>query len=212
MGATNTTAKSLSMRTLVFDTETTGKADFKADPAAMHQPYLVQLAAQLYVGRELVQEVNVICLPEQAEGMIVQIPAEATGIHGISNDTTALVGLPYKLVLPLFNNLLKRTDRVVAHNLQFDVRVMSGAYKRNGYPQDDLQRPERICTMLQSEGVLKIPSKFKPGGYKWPTLDEAFRHLVNKEGFEGAHDASNDCTACVKVLWALEDAGIIPKS
>ncbi len=195
------------MRTLVFDTETNGRANFKATATHPSQPYFVQIAAMLYENRDLVQQVNVIATPETPEGEFVPIPEEATNVHGISNERAREVGLPYRLVLPLFNNLLRKADILVAHNLQFDVMVMAAAYHRYNFPDTELQRPRRICTMKSSEGVLKLPGNY--GKYKWPTLDEAYRFLVDPEGFEGAHDAFADTIACAKTYWALIDAGHI---
>ena len=60
------------MRTLIYDTETTGKMNFKADPSGPGQPYLVQLAALLYEGRELAASINVLCCPTDANGVVVR--------------------------------------------------------------------------------------------------------------------------------------------
>jgi DNA polymerase III epsilon subunit-like protein len=195
------------MRTLIYDTETTGKMNFKVDPAAPNQPYLVQLAALLYEDRELAASINVLCCPTDAQGVVVQIPEEATSVHGITNDRVMTCGLPMKTVGALFNNLMRKADRIVAHNMDFDIRVVSGLYVRSGFPIDSLQMPQRVCTMKASENVLKLPGLY--GKYKWPTLDEAYRHLVDPNGFDGAHDALVDTKACAEVLWKLEDAGHI---
>ena len=195
------------MRTLVFDTETTGKANFKETATHPSQPYFVQLAAMLYEDRDLVQQINVIACPTNANGDVMDIEPEAASVHGISKERAISVGLPYSLVLPMFNQLLRKTDVVVAHNLQFDAMVMAAAYYRHGRAADELQRPRRICTMKSTENVLKIPGRY--GKYKWPSLDEAYRALVDSDGFDGAHDAFADTTACAKVFWACIDAGHI---
>ena len=92
--------------------------------------------------------------------------------------------------------------------MDFDIRIMANTYLRSGFPIDSLQVPKRICTMQASTDVLKLPGKFA-GKHKWPTLDEAYRHLVDPAGFDGAHDALVDTKACAEVLWKLEDAGHI---
>ena len=161
----------------------------------------------LFEDRDLVQQVNVIACPTNANGDVMDIPKEAQDVHGISRERAERVGLPYKLVIPMFNQLLRKSDAVVAHNLSFDAMVMAAAYYRHGYPADELQRPRRICTMKSTENVLKLPGRY--GKYKWPSLDEAYRALVDPEGFEGAHDAFADTIACAKVFWACIDAGHI---
>ena len=62
------------------------------------------------------------------------------------------------------------------------------------------------CTMRIATNVLKIPG---PRGFKWPTLQEAYKRLVDPAGFEGAHDAITDVKACAAVFYALEDGGHI---
>lgn len=65
------------MKILFFDTETTGKADLKASPEAEFQPRIVQLAAILCdEAAKEVCSVNIIINP------VVDIPVEASGIHG----------------------------------------------------------------------------------------------------------------------------------
>lgn len=196
------------MRTLIYDTETTGVVDWKKAVEAPSQPYIVQLAALMYDDRKLVGAINLLCNPVDGTGARVMIPAEATKVHGISNEMVEATGLPLKTIAAIFNSMIRNTDRLVAHNMDFDSRIMAGTYLRSGFPIDSLQVPHRVCTMKASENVLKLPGKFA-GKYKWPTLDEAYRHLVDPAGFDGAHDALVDAKACAEVLWKLEDAGHI---
>lgn len=188
------------MRTLVFDTETTGKSLPKADLSA--QPYIVQLAAILFDGRREVAHFSAITIPD-FRGVRAEIPKEASDIHGVTMDLVDRVGVPYNVALPMFNNLAKRADRLVAHNTEFDDLLIRAAYSRIAAPQQVLWDLPKICTMKSSESVLKLPGKY---GYKWPSLAEAHQHFTG-EGFEGAHDAMVDVRACARVLWGLEDAG-----
>jgi hypothetical protein len=54
---------------------------------------------------------------------------------------------------------------------------------------------------------LKLPNS--RGGYKWPTLDEAYRVLVDPSGFKDAHDAMADTRACRGVYYALRARNLI---
>lgn len=97
------------MRSLVFDTETTGLIDFKARP-----PYpqrVIQLGAALYFERRLVGELNII-LNTGAE-----IPSDSIAVHNITPELVEAVGLSPKVGVPMFNQLLRVSDRLVAHNL-----------------------------------------------------------------------------------------------
>lgn len=188
------------MRTLVFDTETTGKANFKGE---LHsQPYIVQLAAILFEDRREVAHFSAITIPE-FRGERCKVPAEATAVHGVTEELIDSVGIPYSVALPMFNNLAKRADRLVAHNTEFDDLMIRAAYARIAAPQQVLWDLPKVCTMRSSESVLKLPGKY---GYKWPSLAEAHQHFTG-EGFEGAHDAMVDVRACARVLFGLEDAG-----
>ncbi len=54
----------MSERTLVFDTETTGKAFFKLPPSDPSQPRLVQLAALLHDGDNEIASLHCLIIPE----------------------------------------------------------------------------------------------------------------------------------------------------
>lgn len=191
------------MLTLVFDTETTGKADFKQKQRLHIQPYLVQLGAQMYLDRRLVAEVNLIGDPS-FKGERVKVPQGAIDVHGITDEIIEAASFDYKLVVPIFNNLVKKADRLVAHNMEYDFLIARAMFTRIAASHDALLEVPKVCTMKSSETVLKLPGKY---GYKWPSLQEAYEALVDADGFEGAHDAMADVRACAAVLFALEDAG-----
>jgi len=194
------------MLTLVFDTETTGKADFKAAKLnRLHcQPYIVQLGAILYEDQQVVAELNLIVDPSY-KGTRVEVPQEAIDVHGISNEMIEAASFDHKVVIPMFNQLVRKADRLVAHNMQFDLLMARSMFTRIAASHDTLLGVPKVCTMLSAKPVLKLPGKY--GDYKWPSLDEAYRTLVDADGFEGAHDAMVDVRAAAAVLFALEDAG-----
>lgn len=184
---------------LFFDTETTGKLDFKADMTAVEQPNLVQIAALLQdVERRMVGQINFIIKPQ---GWV--ITAEVAAIHGITNDRAILYGVPIKTALSAFNSFCENASILVAHNLQFDYRIMTTAYFRAGI-QNPMFFLEKFCTMTAATDICKLPGNY--GKYKWPKLSEAHRHFFGSD-FEGAHDAMNDVNAMIKVYWQLRDGG-----
>ena len=77
------------------------------------------------------------------------------------------------------------TAHAIAHNLEFDEKVLGAEYLRAGLP-DPLARMDRLCTMRASTDHCKLPGR---RGYKWPTLEELHRHLFD-EPIEGSHDAA----------------------
>lgn len=184
---------------LIFDTETTGKWDFKMPPTAAHQPHLVQLAYVLARGDRVLQSVNMIVVPP------VEIPEEAAKIHGITTLDAHTYGLRLQTAVKMFRIAVSRADNVIAHNLDFDERVMFRAQALAG-EEEPVAFKNRICTMKAATPICKIPSAYKAGDYKWPTLAEAHKHFLGHD-FDDAHDALNDCLAAWRVLRALRAGG-----
>lgn len=192
------------MLTLVFDTETTGKAKMK-EPQRLHiQPYVVQLAAILYLDRKVVAEVNFIGDPS-FKGDRMSIPPGATKVHGITDAMVEAAAFDYKVLVPIFNQLLRKADRLAAHNMEFDLLLARAMFTRIAASHERLLEIPKVCTMLSAKPVLKLPGMY--GDYKWPSLEESYGALVDEKGFEGAHDGMVDARACAAVLFALEDAG-----
>lgn len=184
---------------LVFDTETTGKTDFNKPPNDDSHADLVQLCAKLERGEEVLGKINFIIKPQKP----VEPGAEKT--HGITKDLIEQFSVPRRLALAAFNHLAKSATRLVAHNLQFDLLIIRAAYSREGADSSILQTKDQFCTMRTATNVCKISG---PRGYKWPTLQEAYRHLVDPAGFSGAHNAEIDVEACSRVKKALEKVGV----
>lgn len=192
------------VRTLIFDTETNGKRPKGRDASLSLEPAVTQIAAILFRGRRPVAHLSTFVHPLNFDGTPATIPDEEFFIKsGITQDTVDAVGRPLKTGLAEFNQMVKVADRIAAHNIQFDDPVVRSNYSRVAAPQRDYWDTPKFCTMKTLEPVLKLPGKY---GFKFPTLDESYRSLVDPMGFEGAHDAMVDVVACAKVLFAIEDA------
>lgn len=176
---------------LFFDTETTGMIDFKADRNA---PRIVQLAALLTDdGGEEVASVSVIIKPDGWK-----VSDEAAAIHGITTERASFCGVPESAALHLFDSLLLCADTACAHNFSFDHAMMS----RGSEIRFNVLLQRKFCTMMAMTPVCQLPGKYS-GQYKWPKLQEAFKHAFGKE-FEGAHDAMADVRACAAVYFWLQ--------
>lgn len=192
------------IRTLVFDTETNGKREKGRNPPLSSEPAITQIAAVLFWGRRPVAHLSCFVQPLNFDGTAATIPTEQFFIDsGITQETVDAVGRPLKTGLAEFNQMVKVADRIVAHNIQFDDPITRSNYSRVVAPQREYWDTPKFCTMKTLEPVLKLPGKY---GFKFPTLDESYRALVDPMGFEGAHDAMVDVNACASVLWAIEDA------
>jgi len=192
------------LRTLVFDTETDGKRQKGKNPPLSSEPAITQIAAILFLGRRPISHLSTFVQPLNYDKSPATIPDEEFFIKsGITQATVDAGGIPLRTGLAMFNQMVRNADRIVAHNIQFDDPVVRSNYSRVTAPQREYWNTPKFCTMQTLENVLKLPGKY---GYKWPTLDESYRALVDPNGFEGAHDAMVDVEACAKVLWACDDA------
>lgn len=191
--------------TLVFDTETNGMRPKGRNIPLEAEPALVQLAAVQYWGRRPVAHMSFFMQPINGRGEKAIIPKEKFFIdNGITQDTVDRAGTNYNIGLGVFANMLETSDRIVAHNIAFDDPIIRAAFSRSAPIPNKYDMMPKLCTMKTLEPILKIPGKY---GYKFPSLDESYRAMVDESGFDGAHDAMVDVEACAKVLWATEDAG-----
>jgi DNA polymerase III epsilon subunit-like protein len=184
---------------LFFDTETSGKYDFKADIYAPHQPHLVQIACILddLMGNTIEEYETVVRVGD------INIPLSTQEIHGISTAIANEKGIDIAVALTKFDKMCKGVNQIVCHNTDFDIKILHTSYHRASMESTFRDIPT-YCTMKNSTDLLKLPGRY---GYKWPKLDEAYRVLIDPEGFEGAHDALNDVRACRKVYYALRKVG-----
>lgn len=183
-------------RVLLFDTETTGKADFKAPVSALHQPRLVQLAAMLVEGDQELASLNVVIEPD---GFL--IPVEASNIHGITTARAEEIGVSIVMVLEIFNDLIAKADWIVGHNISFDIFIAQIEFYRRSYGNPFVEKPT-FCTMKNATDICCIPSPY--GGWKWPKLSEAYQHFFG-EKLENAHNAMVDLRATLRLYNVLKD-------
>lgn len=182
---------------IVFDTETTGKYDFRQPHGSEHQPHVVQIAAAAY-GEDGVFRAH-FSLVVRPDGWF--IPESASAIHGITNEFAHDFGVPMAVAMHVFSRFCEGASWFVAHNYQFDCAVLETAFCRVDRPGDNpTNTRNRYCTMLSGAGILKIPGNY--GDWKWPKLSELHTHLFGV-GFEDAHDAMSDVKACAKCYFEM---------
>lgn len=182
---------------LFFDTETTGLPKNYRAPLDdfLNWPRIVQLSWSLYdLEGHHWESQNYIIRPD---GFI--IPAEASAIHRITQERAEQEGVPLVQALKHFLEHTSNVDYLVAHNIDFDEKIIGSELLRLGLPA--LPDTPRICTMRSTAQVCQIPSP--RGGYKWPNLTELYRHLFNSD-FPEAHDAVFDVKACADCFFELK--------
>lgn len=112
------------MRVLVFDTEATGLPKTKIiNPDALNLwPHIVQFSYLIY-DTEL-NDVIVVGDNIVKVGAGINIPAESTAIHGITNQMSQTEGVSLSQALQGFFRDLQTADRLVGHNISFDVNLV----------------------------------------------------------------------------------------
>ncbi len=193
---------------LFYDTETTGLPLFKEPSEHPDQPHIVQLAAALVDmdSRETVASLDLVVRPDGWA-----IPDEVTEVHGITTEYAMAVGVPETLALSLFLELWAGRPRV-AHNEQFDARIIRIAQHRAGELEADLERWKAgaaECTARLATPILKLPPTAKMVAanrhhFKTANLGEAVQYFTGKP-LENAHSALADVRGCMDVYFRIQD-------
>jgi DNA polymerase III subunit epsilon len=182
---------------LFFDTETTGlPKNWKAPVTDLNNwPRLVQLAYLFYdKDGNKISDGNHIIKPN---GFV--IPKDAAKIHGISTEMANQEGKAILSVLTEFQSLIAQADYLVAHNMNFDEKIVGAEFLRNKM-QNSISTKRKICTMQSTTNFCALDG---PYGYKWPKLSE-LHHKLFKTSFEEAHNAAVDIKVTAKCFWELK--------
>ncbi len=188
---------------LFFDTETTG---FPKDGLPLaSQPHLVQLAALLMDDKG--QEVSMCNFIIKPDGY--QIPDDVAKIHGITTDIAIKYGISLPTAIQVFQEMASQAEILVAHNIQFDTKIIAIAKKRLAGDHASMAHKTQFCTMEATKPICQLPPTDRMvsagiSGFKSPKLMEAYEFLF-QEKFEKAHDALADVRACAKVYFKIKE-------
>jgi DNA polymerase III subunit epsilon len=188
---------------LFLDTETTGLPKSSSDPFG-RWPRIVQLAWSVY-DYEGNRESRNCCIIYPAD---FTIPRDAAAIHGITTERAKKEGVSLHNVLPQFNADVEKATTIIAHNLAFDLPIVTTEFLRCRL-ETNLTKKQPFCTMKTPDIVAycRLPKK-SGSGHKWPTLTE-LHLLLFEEDFSGSHDAGADVDACARCYFELCRRGII---
>lgn len=190
------------MKILFFDCETTGlPKNFKSTYKNIDNwPRIVQIAWIITDSEgTLVSEKNFIVKPDN-----FSIPKKASSIHGITNEIANFEGLNINYVLNNFIKDLLNSDFIVAHNIEFDRKVVNSELFRNGF-KNIIEENGCICTMKSSIDYCKITGEY---GYKYPKLEELFFKIFQQK-INNIHNAFEDVKATKKCFFYLKEQNII---
>lgn len=187
---------------LFFDTETTGlPLNWRAPVTDVDNwPRLVQLAFLCFDadGNQLSSGDYII----KPDGFL--IPSNAVQVHGISNRRATLEGYSIVVVLESFQKLIAEAELLVAHNMNFDEKIVASELIRAGM-QNPFPLKKKLCTMESTTDFCAIKG---PYGNKWPKLSELYAQLFGTV-FDEAHNAASDIQATAKCFWELKKRGVI---
>jgi len=198
------------MRILIFDTETTGLPQTKIiSPDTLQLwPHIVQFSYIIYDTdiHSIVETVDyVVKLKEN-----IIIPEDSTQIHGITNKMSSSVGVPIEEILTEFFYYLQTVDKLIGHNVAFDINVVKVELLRLIYYSDSKLLQKEIkaykynlhyitnftnisCTLQDSIDLCKIPATSKYGKtyFKYPKLSELHQKLFDSVP-NNLHNSLND--------------------
>lgn len=189
------------MRFIVFDTETTGlpknkKASVENSDA---WPYIVQISWLIYDDvKEKIPKIKdyIIKLPEG-----ITIPEDSIKVHGITNEKMLAQGIPIYGVLREFTRDFLSCQMLIAHNIEFDSKVIQAEYCRNR-TINWIGRHRKIeyCTMKYGKKFTNIirQSKYHNGTYqKPPKLIELHKALFKTDP-NNLHNSLVDVFVCFR--------------
>jgi len=180
---------------IIFDTETTGLG--RSKDGVKTEPYIVQLSWVLWDNKlKRIENIGdrIIKIPEE-----VEIEEGSLKVHGITKNDTQEKGVPIEIALEEFDFDLNKAKMMVAHNIDFDKRMVIGEYKRNKKFNYKLSKLPAFCTMTMGTNLcnLKYTNRQGKEKIKSPKLKELYKHL-----FDSGVDESKLHNALVDVIVA----------
>jgi DNA polymerase-3 subunit epsilon len=205
-------------RYVVIDTETSGLPLYakKGEPPppadAPGQPRLVSFTAIVTTPELEIDEDQSISTLIRPEGW--EMSEGAIAVNGITTQMALDGGINVRDVLSIYSEYITNGWIVVAHNAQFDTKVMRGELRRAGMP-DLFEQTLNICTMRATIDICKIAPTGKQmatgrRGFKQPKLMEAYHHFYGEE-FAEAHTSMADARACLAIFRKLVEMNAAPE-
>ena len=187
--------------TLIFDTETTGlpnngkriggfngvwpnPSSFKLYDSSR----LVQIAWSVHTsGGELVSKQCHIIKPD---GFTIG----NSQFHGITTERATNDGISFSEVYEKLKVDLESVDTIVAHNSDFDTKIVQAEMYRYSLP-DLLTSKKTMCTMNMGKRKFKLT--------KQPKLSELYHECFGREPVTQLHRADNDTEICAQIYFHI---------
>lgn len=175
--------KNTGKRTLVYDTETTGLLLPQSSPLAQ-QPRIIEFAvAEIDAAYKIVSTHSWLINPGHP------LPEVITKITGLKDED--LVDQPtFIQALPEIESVFVGVDRIIAHNLSFDMGMLTNELKRIGREFAFPYPPNQLCTVqLANELIYGRRAK----------LTELYEKTTGKP-LAQTHRAMDDVMALIEIV------------
>jgi DNA polymerase III epsilon subunit-like protein len=203
------------MKLLTFDVETTGLPEkFASIRQTWKWPYIVQISWMVYdtsKNKVISMEDHIVKLPKK-----ITIPIESSNIHGITTEKMRNCGEDIEDILKKFMTDVRKSKILIAHNLQFDLKMISVEQIRNCYKKTLADSRKKLyCTMKHGKNITNLfyyskyydKMKLKP-----PKLIELHQKLFN-ETPDNLHNSLIDILVCFRCFGKLYwDVDILDKN
>ena len=203
------------MRTLVFDSETTGLSKTQIiSPSTIHLwPHVVQFSYIVFD-----TESNKIV---KIKDSIIKVPdgftitEENAKIHGITTEISLAKGTSLLPVLEEFFADFDSSDHIVGHNVSFDINMIKAELQRLIMNSSDKKIEDYLttintstkfyCTMQETIELCAIELKDKYGrSYKkFPKLVELYQKMFGVTP-KNLHNSLNDVIVCLRCFIKLK--------
>lgn len=139
---------------------------------------------------------------------MLEMPAEAFAVHGLSMDFLRGHGLPVEQALDRYINSVERGLVLVGFNQQHDGRQIRAELRHSG--QDDLfEKTPNICAMRSITSNYKGQVKKLNGKGGFPRLIDAAAHFGIPYAEEKRHTALEDALVTAQVAQRLHQKGLL---
>jgi DNA polymerase III epsilon subunit-like protein len=206
-------------RFLVFDVETSGLLPNKRGTAnslpITAYPYILQLSFAIYdlTEKKIIRQYDsYVDIPDD-----IRISEFVTNLTGITNEICKEKGKPIVEVLEQLYEAYMFCEGIVAHNLDFDEKMVMVELERNrpsimekapycfmifNTMYEKVHGIDRYCTMKKGTEICNILVESKyPGrapSKKWPKLIELYGILFDGTTVEGLHNSMIDVLTCLR--------------
>jgi len=208
------------MRFLVFDTETTGlpKTKYISPDTLELWPNIVQFSYVIYDSclNDIVESKDyIIKLSEN-----ILISEESSKIHGITNEMSRKKGVQISEVLNEFFYYLRTVDKLIGHNVEFDINMIKVELLRIIYSKRYSEEQNKLyknalhyltnykdicCTLKDSIKFCNIQllDKYGKPYLKYPKLIELHEKLFDKSP-NNLHNSFNDILVTLRCFMKLK--------